>query len=118
MARFRGLLPFGTIYSSTFQYFKKQQFNLALCRYNVQIKDFVSKLPGINSKNIYAILNKADSLMDLLAMNEDTLGEILGSRQNGSELYSVLHGDIQIPDQEDGKAAAKKKPFKRFKSKK
>ena len=83
---------------------------------NVQIKDFVSKLPGINSKNIYAILNKTDSLLDLLDMNEDTLSEILGSRQNGSELYSALHGAIQIP--EDGKAAEKKKPFKRFKSKK
>ena len=86
------------------------------CRYNVQIKDFVSKLPGINSKNIYALLNKANSLLDLLDMNEDTLGDILGSRQNGSELYSALHGDIQIPEPEDDKA--KKKPFKRFKSKK
>jgi len=87
-------------------------------RYNVQIKDFVSKLPGINSKNIYAVLNKTDTLLDLLDMNEDTLSEILGSRQNGSELYSALHGAIQIPDPEDGKATAKKKPFKRFKSKK
>ena len=93
-----------------------QLFYLTLYRYNVQIKDFVSKLPGINSKNIYAILNKTDSLLDLLDMNEDTLSEILGSRQNGSELYSALHGAIQIP--EDGKAAEKKKPFKRFKSKK
>ena len=84
----------------------------------MQIKDFVSKLPGINSKNIYALLNKADSLLDLLDMNEDTLGEILGSRQNGAELYSALHGDIQIPESDDGKTAAKKKPFKRFKSKK
>ena len=82
----------------------------------MQIKDFVSKLPGINSKNIYALLNKANSLLDLLDMNEDTLGDILGSRQNGSELYSALHGDIQIPEPEDDKA--KKKPFKRFKSKK
>ena len=93
-------------------------FYLTLYRYNVQIKDFVSKLPGINSKNIYAVLNKTDTLLDLLDMNEDTLSEILGSRQNGSELYSALHGAIQIPDPEDGKAIAKKKPFKRFKSKK
>ena len=93
-------------------------FYLTLYRYNVQIKDFVSKLPGINSKNIYTILNKTDTLLDLLDMNEDTLSGILGSRQNGSELYSALHGAIKIPDPEDGKAAAKKKPFKRFKSKK
>ena len=39
-------------------------------RFNAQIKDFVSKLPGINSKNIYAILNKTENLVDLLDMSE------------------------------------------------
>ena len=39
-------------------------------RFNAQIKDFVSKLPGINSKNIYAVLNKADNLIDLLDLSE------------------------------------------------
>ena len=116
MTGLRGLLP--PYLAQLFNISRNNCLTVSLCRYNVQIKDFVSKLPGINSKNIYAILNKADSLMDLLGMNEDTLGEILGSRQNGSELYSALHGDIQIPEPEDGKAAAKKKPFKRFKSKK
>ena len=58
--------------------------NNLTCRYNVQIKDFLSKLPGINSKNIYAILNKADNLAELLDMSEDTLAEVLGSRQSAS----------------------------------
>ena len=39
-------------------------------RFNAQIKDFVSKLPGINSKNIYAILNKTENLVDLMDMSE------------------------------------------------
>ena len=91
--------------------------NNLICRYNVQIKDFLSKLPGINSKNIYAILNKADNLAELLDMSEDTLAEVLGSRQSAGELHSALHGDIQIPEAED-KTAPKQKPFKRFKSRK
>ena len=39
-------------------------------RFNAQIKDFVSKLPGINSKNIFAVLNKAENLLDLLDLSE------------------------------------------------
>ena len=35
-------------------------------RFNVQIKDFISKLPGINSKNIYSILNKTDNPLEAL----------------------------------------------------
>jgi len=85
-------------------------------RYNVQIKDFLSKLPGINSKNIFALLNKADNLIDVLDMNEDTLCEILNSKQNGSDLYQALHGKIELPKVD--KKDEKKKPFKRFKSKK
>ena len=76
----------------------------------------MSKLPGINSKNIFALLNKADNLIDVLDMNEDTLCEILNSKQNGSDLYQALHGKIELPKVD--KKDEKKKPFKRFKSKK
>ena len=87
-------------------------------RFNVQIKDFISKLPGINSKNIYSILNKTDNLADLLALTEDTFGDILGSKQNGSDLYHALHDKIEVPDTTSDKKDNQKKPFKRFKSKK
>ena len=87
------------------------------CRFNVQIKDLVSKLPGVTSKNIFAILNKTDNLAELLELGEERLAELLGSAQHGSQLHAALHGTITIPDPEEAKAA-KKKPFKRFKSKK
>ena len=38
--------------------------------------DFVSKLPGINSKNIYGILNQVENLLDLLELSEEKLSEI------------------------------------------
>ena len=88
-------------------------------RYNVQIKDFLSKLPGINSKNVFAILNKVDNLANLLDMTEEALTDILGSKQNGSDLYHALHDDIKVPGGDNvDQANEKKKLFKRFKSKK
>ena len=39
-------------------------------RFNALVKEFVLKLPGINSKNIYAVLNKAENLLDLLDLSE------------------------------------------------
>jgi len=85
-------------------------------RFNAQIKDFLSKLPGINSKNVYAVLNKATNLIDLLDLPEDLLAELLGSKQNAADLYGALHGTIEVPETEPKQE--KKKPFKRFKSKK
>eukprot|EP00092_Neocalanus_flemingeri_P022527 GFUD01024429.1.p1 GENE.GFUD01024429.1~~GFUD01024429.1.p1 ORF type:complete len:846 (-),score=291.30 GFUD01024429.1:125-2662(-) len=85
-------------------------------RFNAQIKDFVSKLPGINSKNIYAILNKAENLLDLMDLSEETLEDILGSKQNAADLFNALHGTITVPEAEPKQD--KKKPFKRFKSRK
>ena len=83
----------------------------------MQVKDFLAKLPGINSKNIYGVLNQADNLQDLLALSEEKLSEILGSKQNAADLYGALHGEIDLPSTDQIKQE-KKKPFKRFKSKK
>ena len=83
----------------------------------MQVKDFLAKLPGINSKNIYGVLNQADNLLDLLELSEEKLSEILGSKQNAADLYGALHGEIDLPSTEQNKQE-KKKPFKRFKSKK
>ena len=35
-----------------------------------QVRDFVSKLPGVRQKTLYALLNRIDSLLDLLDMSE------------------------------------------------
>ena len=83
----------------------------------MQVKDFLAKLPGINSKNIYGVLNQADNLLDLLELSEEKLSEILGSKQNAADLYGALHGEIDLPSTDQNKQE-KKKPFKRFKSKK
>ena len=39
-------------------------------KYNPQVKDFLSKLPGVSSKNIYSILNHCENLMDLIELSQ------------------------------------------------
>ncbi|KAK8380878.1 hypothetical protein O3P69_008058 [Scylla paramamosain] len=86
-------------------------------RYNPQIKDFVSKLPGINTKNMYSVLNKVSSLPELLTLSKERLSEILGSSTNAEALHNGLHQCIKPPDQfQDTKRGGKftKKGRRRF----
>ena len=82
-------------------------------RYNPQVREFLSRMPGVTSKNIFGLLNQADSLLELLTLTEERLAEILGSKQNAAELHQALHGAVELPDKQK-----QKKPFKRFKSRK
>ena len=62
-------------------------------------------------------MNQVQDLQELLQLTEERLAELLVSKQNASELYEALHGEIALPSAEE-KKQEKKKPFKRFKSKK
>ena len=39
-------------------------------KYNPAVQDFVSKLPGVNTKNIRRILNNVDDLEHLISMSK------------------------------------------------
>ena len=73
----------------------------------------MSKLPGINSKNIYGILNQVENLLDLLELSEEKLSEILGSKQNAADLYGALHGEIDLPSTDQNKQEQKRSPESR-----
>lgn len=62
-------------------------------------QDFISKLPGINTSNIYSVLNKVSSLPELLTLSKENLTEILGSSNNAEALYSSLHQCMKPPEQ-------------------
>lgn len=86
-------------------------------RYNPQIKDFISKLPGINTQNIYSVLNKVSSLPELLSLSQETLTEIMGSSSNAKALHSSLHQCMKPPEQfQDAKRGGRftKKGQRRF----
>ena len=60
-------------------------------RFNPVIYDFVKKLPGVTSKNVYSILNRVNSLAELLASSLGNLIDIMGSTTNAESLYQCLH---------------------------
>jgi len=70
-------------------------FNLD--KYNPQVHEFVSKLPGISTKNVFAILNHCENLLDLIQLTKEKLTELLCNETNACQLYEALHADIDVP---------------------
>jgi len=86
-------------------------------RYNPQIKELVARLPGVTSRNIYSLLNRAECLGDLADCPQASLEEMLGSQAGGAALYAALHQQVALPG--PGAEQGKKKPqYKRFKTRK
>ena len=63
-------------------------------RFNPIIHDFIKKMPGVTSKNLYAILNRMNSMGELLSASVEELTEIMGSG-NAEMLYESLHKVVQ-----------------------
>ncbi|XP_068247046.1 DNA repair endonuclease XPF [Palaemon carinicauda] len=68
-------------------------------RFNPQIKDFISKLPGVTTKNIHSLLNKVSSLPELLLLSKEELFNILGNNNQAKLLYEGLHHTMKPPTQ-------------------
>ncbi|KAF6200965.1 hypothetical protein GE061_005412, partial [Apolygus lucorum] len=87
-----------------------------LDKYNIGIQDFVSKLPGVNSKNIRVILNKGKSLSHLLTLSQEELTEMLGNKANAELLFNALHAtsaESQDASASSFRAKPKNRPFRK-----
>ena len=60
-------------------------------RFNPVIFDFIKKLPGVTSKNVYSLINRINSLSELLSCSQIELEEIIGSASHAEALYQGLH---------------------------
>ncbi|XP_012286135.1 DNA repair endonuclease XPF [Orussus abietinus] len=67
-------------------------------KYNACMFDFMMQIPGVTSKNIYAILNKGISLDQLISHTEEQLIDIVGNKQDAQILYNGLHTINQTAD--------------------
>ena len=92
-------------------------------RFNPVIFDFVKKLPGVTTKNIYSLLNRVNSLTELLSCNQTDLEQIIGSASNAEALYQALHSPAKPLESESSgstsipsKNAGSKGTTRRFKS--
>lgn len=60
-------------------------------RYDIQVKDFLLKLPGVNTRNVYAIMNCAPTLADLLEISLEEFEEILGNSRSAELFHRTIH---------------------------
>lgn len=63
-------------------------------KYSAAVREFVSRLPGVSTKNLHSVLNKGRSLDHLLTLNEEELKEILGSAPAAKALHNALHNAL------------------------
>ncbi|XP_050068423.1 DNA repair endonuclease XPF [Anopheles maculipalpis] len=80
---------------------------------NVEVQEFLLKLPGITTRNVRRILRQCVSLRDLTQKTESELEELLGGPAMAKQLWEILHiaHKPSQPDPHDKSAYAGK--FKR-----
>ena len=85
-------------------------------KYNPTIMDFLSKLPGVTTKNIFALMNRLENMQDLLDQSLEDLTEILGHSGNAKDLFESLHENVCPKDDQLSANAKMKAKGSRFKS--
>lgn len=60
-------------------------------KYNAAAQDFLSRMPGINSKNIHLIMNKIKNIAELVSLTLEQLTQILENSSNAKLLYESIH---------------------------
>lgn len=63
-------------------------------RYDLEVRDFLLKLPGVNTRNVYALMNSVTSIGELIILEREQLEELLGSTRSAELLYDTLHESL------------------------
>ncbi|XP_050576570.1 DNA repair endonuclease XPF isoform X1 [Bombus affinis] len=85
-------------------------------KYNPRIQDFVSKLPGVTSKNLHLILGKGQSLDHLNKLTKEELTEMIENKTEAEMLYSAFHE--KLSSAEEKSSTNSKKPGSKGRGKK
>lgn len=63
-------------------------------------QDFISKLPGVTTQNLLNVLNKGQSLTNMLTMSLPEFQIITGNSVDAEALYNSLHSKFKLPDKQ------------------
>uniref|UniRef100_A0A834RCI2 DNA repair endonuclease XPF n=1 Tax=Sarcoptes scabiei TaxID=52283 RepID=A0A834RCI2_SARSC len=80
-------------------------------RFDFEIKDFLLCLPGINTENVYTVMNSFVSIVDLVNQSIEELTEKMGSSQHAELLYKTLHDTVIFEAEPKPKPIEKKARF-------
>ncbi|XP_006812643.1 DNA repair endonuclease XPF-like [Saccoglossus kowalevskii] len=86
-------------------------------KYNYSTYDFVIKLPGINSKNYWMILNKVKNLTELIGLSQEELCKLLDNSNNGKALWEFLHHKHGVESKEGAAGVSKDTRYNKGKQK-
>uniref|UniRef100_A0A4W3HSV6 DNA repair endonuclease XPF n=1 Tax=Callorhinchus milii TaxID=7868 RepID=A0A4W3HSV6_CALMI len=64
-------------------------------KYNPGSHDFLMKMPGVNSKNCHALMNRVENLTELVSLTKDSLADILGNANNAKLLWEFIHSSCK-----------------------
>lgn len=64
-------------------------------RYDLQLKDFLLNLPGLNLSNVHRLMNGVENLKKLIQMSKDELIKLLESVDNGTKLFNGIHNKVE-----------------------
>lgn len=88
---------------------------LSASKFNTVGYDFISKLPGLNSKNMWPVLRNVNSIADLVNFSEEQFNEILGNSGAAKSLWRSINEEM-VSDAPASNVS--KKPKKQWKSSK
>lgn len=60
-------------------------------KFDLELREFLLSLPGVNLHNVYRIMSSCACLVDLMKKSEDEISTIVESTRNGKALYDALH---------------------------
>jgi len=64
-------------------------------KYDIQAKEFLLKLPGVTSRNVYALMNSAPTIANLADLSVEEMHEILNNSRSAELLYQTLHTSLR-----------------------
>lgn len=63
-------------------------------KFDLELREFLLSLPGVNYHNVYRIMTSCACLVDLMKKSLDEVTAILDSPRNGKALYDALHRSL------------------------
>jgi len=81
-------------------------------QFDTTLREMISRMPGVNTKNLRRVLSRGGSLAQLLTMKEEELAELTGTSAQGKALWRALNVAL-APTLQQNVARPKKQPLKR-----
>lgn len=91
---------------------------IASNKFNTVGTDFISKLPGLNSKNMWSVIRNVSSIADLINYSEEQFNAFLGNSGAAKSLWTSINEEMKTEQPINTNVKRPKKPWKSMKKQK